>query len=161
APHRAASRAARAECHLLPLPRERVMVLPLVLKLLRDLRLVLLVVALLLGAFQVLWARITARILGQLAPFFQSAGLSFDDIAAQVFEGPGQIIRTIIGGEAIALDRARDLMSIGYVHPLMQTIFCVWAVGRAAGAIAGELDRGTMELLLSQPLARSRLVLAH
>jgi ABC-2 type transport system permease protein len=34
-------------------------------------------------------------------------------------------------------------------------------VGRAAGAIAGELDRGTMELLLAQPLARSRLILAH
>src|SRR5262249_37545328 len=41
------------------------------------------------------------------------------------------------------------------------TIFCVWAVGRAAGAIAGEIDRGTMELLLAQPLARSRLLLAH
>src|SRR5262249_34363183 len=39
--------------------------------------------------------------------------------------------------------------------------FCVWAVGRAAGAIAGEIDRGTMELLLAQPLARARLVLAH
>src|SRR5262249_51269934 len=43
----------------------------------------------------------------------------------------------------------------------MQTVFCVWAVGRAAGAIAGELDRGTMELLLAQPLPRWRLLLAH
>src|SRR5581483_9455235 len=38
---------------------------------------------------------------------------------------------------------------------------CVWAVGRAAGAVAGELDRGTMELLLSQPIPRNRLILAH
>ena len=45
------------------------------------------------------------------------------------------------------LDRAMDMLSIGYVHPLVQTIFCVWAVGRASGALAGELDRGTMELL--------------
>jgi ABC-2 type transport system permease protein len=43
----------------------------------------------------------------------------------------------------------------------MQFIFCIWAVGRASGAIAGEIDRGTMELVLSQPLPRSRLVLAH
>ena len=49
-----------------------------------------------------------------------------------------------------------DMLSIGYVHPLMQTIFCIWAVGRASGAIAGEMDRGTMELLLAQPLARGR-----
>jgi ABC-2 type transport system permease protein len=43
----------------------------------------------------------------------------------------------------------------------VQTILCVWAVGRAAGAIAGEIDRGTMELLLAQPLARFRLIAAH
>jgi ABC-2 type transport system permease protein len=54
-----------------------------------------------------------------------------------------------------------DMLSIGYVHPLMQTIFCIWAIGRAAGAIAGELDKGTMELLLAQPLPRSRLIFAH
>src|SRR5205807_8433180 len=34
-------------------------------------------------------------------------------------------------------------------------------VGRAAGAIAGELDRGTLALLLAQPVARYRVVLAH
>jgi ABC-2 type transport system permease protein len=41
------------------------------------------------------------------------------------------------------------------------TLACVWSVGRAAGAVAGELDRGTMELLLSQPIPRNRLILAH
>ena len=41
----------------------------LVRKLLRDVRLALLVVALLLAAFQCLWARITERILGDLSPF--------------------------------------------------------------------------------------------
>src|SRR5437588_3121122 len=70
-------------------------------------------------------------------------------------------MRTIIGGEMVSLHRAMDMLSIGYVHPLMQTLFCIWAVGRASGAIAGEIDRGTMELLLAQPLARARVVLAH
>jgi ABC-2 type transport system permease protein len=37
----------------------------------------------------------------------------------------------------------------------------VWGVGRAAGAVAGEIDRGTMELLMAQPVPRSRLILAH
>jgi ABC-2 type transport system permease protein len=54
-----------------------------------------------------------------------------------------------------------DTLSIGYVHPLVQTLFCIWAIGRASGAIAGELDRGTLELLLAQPLPRYRIVLAH
>jgi len=137
----------------------------LVWKLLRDVRLPLLLVALLLGAFQCLWARITERILGQLSPFFNMlaalGGLRPADVEAAVFEGPGKIIRTLIGGEQIDLNGAMDLLSIGYVHPLMQTIFCIWAIGRAAGAVAGEVDRGTMELLLAQPIARSRLILAH
>jgi ABC-2 type transport system permease protein len=138
---------------------------PLVRKLLRDVRLPLIVIGLLVGAFQLLWARITARILGKLAPFFNTlagmGGLTPKDIEEVLFEGPGKIMRTIIGGERVVLDNAMDLLSIGYVHPLMVTVFCVWAIGRAAGAIAGEIDRGTMELLLAQPLARWRLILAH
>jgi ABC-2 type transport system permease protein len=138
---------------------------PLVGKLLRDLRTALVVVALLIGLFQLLWANITARILGDVAPFFNRLGaaskLSPVDLQGVLFDGPGKVARTIIGGEAVDLQRAMDVLSIGFIHPLMQTIFCIWAIGRAAGAIAGELDRGTMELLLSQPLARSRVVLAH
>lgn len=137
----------------------------LVRKLLRDIRLPLIVVALFLAAFQCLWARLTKQILGQLAPFLfglaDAGGLLPQDIEDVVFQGPGQILRTLIGGETVSLDRAMDMLSIGYVHPLMQTLFCIWAIGRAAGAIAGELDRGTMELLLAQPLPRSRLLLAH
>ena len=134
-------------------------------KLLRDLRTPLIVTALLLAAFQCLWAKITSRILGELSPYFSRlasfAGLGLSDIRQHLFEGPGQIIQTIIGGEGIDLERAMDMLSIGYVHPLVQTILCIWAVGRAAGAIAGEIDRGTMELLLAQPLPRYRVVLAH
>ncbi len=134
-------------------------------KLLRDLRLTLIAVALLLGLFQMLWAKVTERMLGKLNPLVASladmGGLTTKDIEERLFEGPGKVVRTIMGGERVQLDRAIDVLSIGYVHPLMQMIFCIWAVGRAAGAIAGEIDRGTMELLLAQPLARWRLILSH
>lgn len=134
-------------------------------KLLRDVRVGLAVVALLLGAFQVLWYKIVDRLLGELTPFFSqlagAGGLSQRDVENVIFNGPGKLVRTIIGGEQLTMDKAMDLLSIGYVHPLIQTILCVWAVGRAAGAIAGEIDRGTMELLLAQPLARFKLILAH
>jgi ABC-2 type transport system permease protein len=134
-------------------------------KLLRDVRWSLLAVALLLGLFQMLWAHITARILGEFSPFFNSlaslANLTSKDIESVVFSGPGQVMRTIIGGDRIALDQANDMLTIGYVHPVMVITFCIWAIGRAAGAIAGEIDRGTMELLMAQPIARSRIILAH
>jgi ABC-2 type transport system permease protein len=132
----------------------------LVRKLLRDLRVQLLVVALLLAAFECLWVKITERITGQIVPFL-GRQVSLPGLEETLFQGPGKIIRTLIGGEHIRLNRAMDVLSIGYVHPLLQTILCVWAIGRASGAIAGELDRGTMELLLAQPLARSRVILAN
>jgi ABC-2 type transport system permease protein len=142
------------------------MTLILVRKILRDLRTPLLVVCLLLMLFQTLWAKITQRVVGEIAPAFSllTGGKSeyLKKLVDKVlFSGPGKMIQTIIGGETIEFDRAMDMLSIGYVHPLMQTVFCIWAIGRAAGAIAGEIDRGTMELLLAQPLARYRLLVAH
>lgn len=137
----------------------------LVRKLLRDLRLALLIVALLLATFQCLWVRITERILGDLSPFFRQlaafGGRKERDVQDKLFEGPGKLISTLIGGDSLTLNSAMDFLSIAYVHPLVVTILCIWAVGRAAGAIAGETDRGTAELLLAQPLPRSRVILAH
>src|SRR6266404_2368591 len=141
------------------------MTVVLVRKLLRDLRVALLVVALLLAAFQCLWARITERILGDLSPFFRRlaafGGMTEKNVQEKLFEGPGKLISTLIGGESLTLNSAMDFLSVAYVHPLMVTIFCIWAVGRAAGAIAGETDRGTAELLLAQPMPRSHLIYAH
>lgn len=132
----------------------------LVMKLLRDIRLPLAIVALLLAGFQCLWARITQRIVEEILPTI-TENLPLDVLLQILFKGPGQILQTLIGGESINVSRTMDVLSIGYVHPLTQTIVCVWAIGRASGAIAGEIDRGTMELLLAQPLARYRLILAH
>jgi ABC-2 type transport system permease protein len=132
----------------------------LVRKLLRDIRVPFVVVAVLLAAFECLWVKITERITGEILPIV-SVRIPLPKLEEAVFEGPGKIVRTLMGGENIQLNRAMDVLSIGYVHPLVQTILCIWAIGRAAGAITGEIDRGTMELLLAQPLARFRVVLAH
>ena len=135
----------------------------LVQKLLRDVRPSLIIVAVLLAAFQVLWARVTERIAGagQLLDSFRQLGLPVEQIRVIVFQGPGQIIQALLGGDNVRIEYAHDLISIAYVHPLTQIILCIWALGRASGAIAGELDRGTMELLLAQPIRRSQVVLAH
>jgi ABC-2 type transport system permease protein len=137
----------------------------LVRKLLRDVRLALAVVALLLIAFECLWVKIVERLTRHLLPalLWLAAGrnVSGPDVEQFIFQGPGRIMQTLMGGAEISIFRPTDMLSIGYVHPLVQTILCIWAVGRASGAIAGELDRGTMELLLAQPLPRWRILLAH
>ncbi len=136
----------------------------LVRKLLRDVRLMLVGVALLLGSFQCLFAKISERIVAQLellASLARLGGFDLREVLDKIFEGEGEVVRTLMGGKMLALDNAMDMLSVGYVDPLVLVLFCVWAIGRAAGAIAGEIDRGTMELLLAQPLPRRRLLLAH
>jgi len=133
----------------------------LFLKLLRDIRLPLLLVGLLLFLFQSLWGKVTEETIKLIADF-RVLGVSAHDLLEVFFRGTaGEFIRTLIGGAGIRVDRALDMMSVGLVHPTVQVILCIWAVGRSSGAIAGEIDRGTMELLLAPPLARWKVVLAH
>jgi ABC-2 type transport system permease protein len=137
----------------------------LVRKFLRDVRTPLIVVVVLLLAFETLWVKVTQRVTGDLVPFLMGLSKGREllprQLEEELFKGPGQIVRTLMGGERIQLGRAMDMLSVGYVHPLVQALLCIWAIGRAAGAITGEIDRGTMELLLAQPVPRARLIGAH
>jgi ABC-2 type transport system permease protein len=133
----------------------------LVRKLLRDIRVPLLAVALLLLAFEALWVKIAERISGLLRTLRNLMNVLPHQIEEEIFRGPGQILKTIIGGERVSIFHPGDLFSIGYVHPLLLAILSIWAIGRAAGSVTGEVDRGTMDLLLAQPVPRSRLILAH
>ena len=92
----------------------------LVAKLLRDIRLPLLMVGLLLAAYECLWAKIVERISGELLPLLMTVvkiGVTPRDIEQAIFGGPGKILQSMIGGENISMFRVRDALTIGYVHP--------------------------------------------
>jgi ABC-2 type transport system permease protein len=131
-------------------------------KLLRDVWLGLVIVAVLLLAFQVLWARVTRTVTQDLLGELKNAGVA-PELVLEIFfkNAGGQIVQRVIGASGLDITQPFNLLSSGYLHPLVQTILCIWAIGRASGAIAGEIDRGTMELLLAQPIRRSRVILAH
>ena len=82
----------------------------------------------------------------------------FEDV---LFKGPGKVSQAALGWGDLNFERPTDFLAMAMLHPVVLTICVVWGIGRAAGAVAGEIDRGTMELLLSQPIPRNRLVLAH
>jgi len=46
-------------------------------------------------------------------------------------------------------------IALVYVHPLIVLSATVWAVARGSDCVSGEIGRGTMELLLAQPVRRS------
>ena len=109
-----------------------------------------------LAGFQCLWVKMTQRMVTQIAPLFGTlanrAGTSQKAIEDVIFGGPGKLAQSMIGGESLHFERAMDTLSIGYVHPLMQILFCFVGDRPGRRRVAGEIDRGTMELLLAQPI---------
>lgn len=102
----------------------------------------------LLGLFQFLICAAVASVdvegaldaaLGALPPFLHAA------ITTQLFGGltPG------------------GLVAFGWTHPIAQAAGTAVAIVLAARAIAGEAERGTIELVLAQPLSRAAYFAAH
>lgn len=53
--------------------------------------------------------------------------------------------------------------SIGmtFNEPVVILCMMVWAISRGSDVVSGEIGRGTLEMLLSQPISRARLLLTH
>lgn len=140
------------------------MTIILVRKLLRDVRPALIVVCLVLFAFAAFWVKITQRVTTQIVPMSRliSEKLGSAKVLESVFvRGPSKVSQAALGWGDMNFDKPSDFLAIGLLHPVLLVMCLVWGVGRSAGAVAGELDRGTMELLMSQPVPRNRLILAH
>lgn len=136
----------------------------LVRKLLRDVRPALIAVCVLLFIFAAFWVKITQRVTTEIVPMARLISQPFGNakVLESVFvRGPSKVSQAALGWGEMNFDRPTDFLAIGLLHPVVLVMCLVWGVGRAAGAVAGELDRGTMELLMSQPVPRSRLLLAH
>ncbi len=63
-------------------------------------------------------------------------------------------IKTALGGEALKVGNVSGLIAIGYNHPLVLTLYMLFAVGVPTGLLAGEVQKGTMELILSRQVTK-------
>ena len=78
----------------------------------------------------------------------------------QLFDMAPMPVRVLFGEELIANLSARGFLGFGYVHPFALILLGIWAVRVATGALAGEIGRGTMDLIASRPVTRSAQVAA-
>jgi ABC-2 type transport system permease protein len=46
------------------------------------------------------------------------------------------------------------IMIASWGHPLILVFVCMWSIGRGSAAVAAEVERGTLDLVLSRPIAR-------
>ncbi len=52
-------------------------------------------------------------------------------------------------------------IAVGYVDPVVLIATGVWAIARGSDVVSGELNRGTMEMLLAQPVRRITVLVTH
>lgn len=87
---------------------------------------------------------------GTLMPIiFDAFGTQFQDIM-ESGAFPTQFAE-FGGGDIFSLTGS---VALGFVHPIAVGLNLVFATGFAATAVAGERQRGTLEVLLSRPLSR-------
>jgi len=72
----------------------------------------------------------------------------------QLFDMAPAPVRVLFGEEMVANLSARGFLGFGYVHPFALLILAAWGVRVATGALAGEVGRGTMDLVASRPVSR-------
>jgi beta-exotoxin I transport system permease protein len=60
------------------------------------------------------------------------------------------------GGDIFSLS---GTVALGFIHPIAVALVLVFALGFAVASVAGERQRGTLEVLLARPLSRRRIYL--
>jgi ABC-2 type transport system permease protein len=81
---------------------------------------------------------------------------SFSDALKQLANS-GTIPKEFFNFGSGSIFTLAGVMTIGIQHPLAIAFIGIFAVGSTTGAIAGERQRGTLEVLLARPLARRAL----
>lgn len=66
-------------------------------------------------------------------------------------------VKTALGGDLLQSGNVPGLILIGYQHPFVLFLYLLFAVGVPTTLLTGEVQRGTMELILSRPATKSQV----
>ncbi|MBX9788540.1 MAG: ABC transporter permease [Pirellulales bacterium] len=112
-----------------------------------EARLLLVCCMLLMFAFQWIFVWITSMVkLGALASFVKTLP-------------PG--LQSLSGVPVNELATVAGRIGLAYVDPIVLVTSAVWAIARGSDVVSGEINRGSMELLVSQPVRRLSIFLTQ
>ncbi len=116
-------------------------------KAISDARLLLFFLTGLLFCFNWLFVYLSSLIeLGPLGAFLQTLPPAFEKLSGVPFSS----VATPVGR-----------ISAAYVDPVVLFSTTIWAIGRGSDAVSGEIGRGTMEMLVAQPVTRLSVLLTQ
>ncbi|MFQ5794841.1 MAG: ABC transporter permease subunit [Candidatus Bipolaricaulia bacterium] len=67
-------------------------------------------------------------------------------------------IRALLGGQLTQMLALDGFLAIGYSHPLVLITLSAFAIALAVRALAGEIERRTIRLLLARPIPRYKML---
>lgn len=105
--------------------------------------------------FKLLLVAVALAIWGALMPVIFEAFKEQIDVLLGSGAIPQQFTQ-FGGGDLFTL---QGTIALGFIHPISVALGLVFALGFAVNAVAGERQRGTLEVLLARPLSRRRLYL--
>ena len=66
-------------------------------------------------------------------------------------------VKAALGGDLLKSGELQGLLTIGYQHPFMMFLNMVYAVGVPTGLLTAEVQKGTMELVLSRSVSKTHV----
>ena len=96
---------------------------------------------------------VAAVIWGGLFPFFY---VQFSDALRQLANS-GAVPKQLLNFGSGSLFTLPGTITLGFQHPLALALIGIFAVGAGSSAVAGERQRGTLEVLLARPISRRSL----
>jgi ABC-2 type transport system permease protein len=90
--------------------------------------------------------------------FLGAAPREVFDEAPEFFTQPPEAVEAFLGGSVDFFTPAGWVASV-MTHPITLAIFTGAALAVAAGAVAAEVERGTVDLVLARPVGRARFLL--
>jgi ABC-2 type transport system permease protein len=112
----------------------------------REQRMLLISLCVLLAVFGVVYVWLVSRVkLDALSTLLLNTFKDFESLSGVPFKD----VATMTGR-----------IALGFVDPVVLLTMTTWAISRGSDLVSGELDRGTLELTLAQPIRRMSFFLA-
>jgi ABC-2 type transport system permease protein len=66
-------------------------------------------------------------------------------------------VKAVLGGKTLQVGNVAALIAIGYQDPLILFLYMLYAIGVPTALLAGEIQRGNMELILSRRVTKTHV----
>jgi ABC-2 type transport system permease protein len=123
----------------------------------RDSAVMLIALAIMLFVFNVLFVWMSSHI---------KISIQLDDVPGvvqvaleSVLKGTFKNFEKLSGVPFQDVASREGLLALAYVDPIVLFAFVVWGIGRGSDTISGPLGRGTLEMIVAQPVSRTAILL--